>query len=60
MHPIPLCPPDPFQSGWQTNCLHWKLVQQNGQVQFDQDRRYVPLSFSLYQGQGNYGRQSQP
>jgi hypothetical protein len=48
MHPIPLCPPDPFQSGRRTNCLHWKLVQQNGQVQFDQDRHYIHSSFSLY------------
>jgi hypothetical protein len=44
MHPIPLCPPDPFQSDQQTHCLHWKLVKQNGQVQFDQDRCYVHLS----------------
>ncbi len=32
MHPIPLGPPDPFQFGWQTHCLHWKLVKQNGVV----------------------------
>jgi hypothetical protein len=31
MYAIPLCSPDPFQSGRQTHCLHWKLVQQNGE-----------------------------
>ncbi len=31
VYPIPLSPPDPFQSGWQTNCLHWKLVQKMGE-----------------------------
>jgi hypothetical protein len=50
MYPIPVCPSDSFQSGWQTHCLHLKLVQQNGQVQFDQDQRYAHLSLSLYQG----------
>ncbi len=50
MHPIPLRPPDPFQSGRQTHCLYWKLVQQNGRVQFDQDQHYVHSSLSLYQG----------
>jgi hypothetical protein len=44
MYPIPLCPPDPFQSGWQTHCLHWKLIQQNGIVQFDQDQSYLHSS----------------
>ncbi len=48
--PNSFMPPDLFQSGWQAHCLHWKLVQQNGRVQFDQDQRYVHSSFSLYQG----------
>jgi hypothetical protein len=50
MHPIPLCPSDPIQPCWQPHCFHWKLFQQKGRVQFDQDRCHVHLSFPLHQG----------
>ncbi len=32
MHPIPLCPPDPFQSGRHTYRLYWKLFHKMGEL----------------------------